>query len=48
MWYRTSLKRLETAVMWPALATTIIVVFMFILGLRSWAALLGVWIVTFP
>ncbi|MCA9952154.1 MAG: heme lyase CcmF/NrfE family subunit [Anaerolineales bacterium] len=47
MWYRTSLKRLETAVMWPALATTIIVVFMFILGLRSWAALLGVWIVTF-
>ncbi len=47
MWYRTSLRRLEIAVMWPALATTIIVAGMFILGLRSWPALLGVWIVTF-
>ncbi len=47
MWYRTSLKRLELAVRWPALAAAIIVAGLFLLGIRSWGAILGLWIVTF-
>lgn len=47
MWYRTSLKRLEVGVIWPALAALAGVAVTFLLGIRSWGALLGFWIVGF-
>ncbi|GAB4151048.1 MAG: heme lyase CcmF/NrfE family subunit [Candidatus Promineifilaceae bacterium] len=47
MWYRTSLKRLEIMTRWPALASLVFVAVLFALGIRSWVALLGYWIVTF-
>ncbi len=47
MWYRSSLKRIEMAAIWPAAATTIFVVILFALGIRSWGALVGLWIVIF-
>lgn len=47
MWYRSSLKRIEMAAVWPALATTILLGIIFALGVRSWAALLGLWIIIF-
>ena len=47
MWYRSSLKRLSIQLRWPALATTLIVVVLAVLGIRNWVALLGYWIVTF-
>ncbi len=47
MWYRTSLRRLEMGVRWPALAAVIIVVLLYFLGITNWGALLGFWIVAF-
>jgi len=47
MWYRTTLKRLELAARWPALAALLVIVALFALGMRSWGALLGFWIVAF-
>lgn len=47
MWYRTSLKRLEIMTRWPALASLVFIAVLFALGIRSWVALLGYWIVTF-
>lgn len=47
MWYRTAIKRIGMATRWPALATTIIVVVLFVLGIRNWVALVGFWVVTF-
>jgi len=47
MWYKTSVKRLEMSLLWPAVATTVIVGVIFALGIRYWAALLGLWIVIF-
>lgn len=47
MWYRSSARRIGMAVRWPALAAFIIVAGLFALGIRSWAPLLGLWIVTF-
>jgi cytochrome c-type biogenesis protein CcmF len=47
MWYRSSLKRIEMSVRWPALVATIFVAVLFAAGVRSWAALLGFWIVGF-
>lgn len=47
MWYRTSVQRIGMALRWPAAATTGIVVVLFALGVRHWAALLGFWIVSF-
>ena len=47
MWYKTSVKRLEMSLLWPAVATTVIVGVVFALGIRSWAALLGIWIIIF-
>lgn len=47
MWYRTSLKRLQLAARWPALAALIFVVILFALGIRGWGALLGFWIGSF-
>ncbi|MFQ5399703.1 MAG: heme lyase CcmF/NrfE family subunit [Anaerolineae bacterium] len=47
MWYRTSIKRLEIGLRWPTLATTIFIVGLFALGITSWAALVGLWVVSF-
>ncbi len=47
MWYRSSLKRIEMAVIWPAVATTIFVGILFALGVRSWGAVIGLWVVSF-
>ncbi|MDX1416383.1 MAG: heme lyase CcmF/NrfE family subunit, partial [Candidatus Promineifilaceae bacterium] len=47
MWYRSSLKRIEMGVIWPALGAAIFVVVLFAFGMRSWGALLGFWIVGF-
>jgi cytochrome c-type biogenesis protein CcmF len=47
MWYRTSAKRLGLALRWPALAAVVFVAVLFAMGMRSWGALLGFWIVSF-
>jgi cytochrome c-type biogenesis protein CcmF len=47
MWYRSSLKRIEMSVRWPALVATIFAAVLFAFGVRDWAALLGFWIVGF-
>jgi cytochrome c-type biogenesis protein CcmF len=45
MWFRTSAERIGMAVRWPALAAAVFVVVLFAFGIRSWGALLGLWIV---
>ena len=47
MWYRSSLKRIEMAAIWPAVATTIFAVVLFAFGIRSVGALIGLWVVGF-
>ncbi|GAB4271570.1 MAG: heme lyase CcmF/NrfE family subunit [Candidatus Promineifilaceae bacterium] len=47
MWYKTSTKRLEMSLRWPALFSLGVVIVLFVLGVRRWAALLGFFIVTF-
>jgi cytochrome c-type biogenesis protein CcmF len=47
MWYRSSLKRIEMSVRWPALISTLFIAVLFAFGIRSWGALLGFWIVGF-
>ncbi|MEJ2748685.1 MAG: cytochrome c biogenesis protein CcsA [Anaerolineae bacterium] len=47
MWYRSSLKRLGKAILWPVIAATITDVVLIVLNIRNWAALLGFWAVTF-
>jgi cytochrome c-type biogenesis protein CcmF len=47
MWYRTSMQRLQRAILWPAAAALLFVVALVFLGITYWAALLGIWIVTF-
>lgn len=47
MWYRTSAKRIEMAIRWPALAALIFVAALAIIAIRDWKALLGLWIVSF-
>jgi cytochrome c-type biogenesis protein CcmF len=47
MWYRTSAQRLGLALRWPALLTTVLIAVLIALGVRSWAAVLGFWVVTF-
>lgn len=47
MWYRTSAQRIGLALRWPALVTTVLIALLFIVGVRSWAALIGFWVVTF-
>ena len=47
MWYRTSLQRLGRAILWPAVASSVFVVVLFVLGVRLWPALLGFWLVSF-
>ncbi|MCB8918926.1 MAG: heme lyase CcmF/NrfE family subunit [Ardenticatenaceae bacterium] len=47
MWYRTSLKRLGMGLRWPALASLLAVVGVYFLGVTSWGALLGLYVVFF-
>ncbi|MEM7111672.1 MAG: heme lyase CcmF/NrfE family subunit [Chloroflexota bacterium] len=47
MWYRTSAKRLEMALRWPAAAAAIFTVLLFALGIGSVGALIGLFIVSF-
>ncbi|HET6443472.1 MAG TPA: heme lyase CcmF/NrfE family subunit [candidate division Zixibacteria bacterium] len=47
MWYRTSIGRLRKMTVGPAAGATVIVIAMFILGIRNWIALLGYWIISF-
>jgi len=47
MWYRTSPKRIEMGIRWPALAALIFIVGLAGLGIHDWRALLGLWIVLF-
>ena len=47
MWYRSSLKRIEMSIRWPALVATIFIAVLFAFGVRNWAALVGFWIVGF-
>jgi cytochrome c-type biogenesis protein CcmF len=47
MWYRSSLKRIEMGALWPAVATTAFTAVLFALGIRSWGALIGLWVVGF-
>ncbi len=47
MWTRTSAKRLEIALRWPALGALLFVIVLFAFGIRQWGSLLGLWAVTF-
>ncbi len=48
MWYKTSPKRIGMSILWPAVASTIFVVVLYIMDIAAlWTALLGVWIVVF-
>lgn len=47
MWYRTSLNRLGRATLWPAMVALAVVVVLWLMDIRYWAALLGFWIATF-
>jgi cytochrome c-type biogenesis protein CcmF len=47
MWYRTSIKKLGRMVLGPAVASLVVIVTLFFLGVTNWIALLGIWIVTF-
>lgn len=45
MWVRTSLKRLEIALRWPALAATIFVAALVVTGIHNPVAVIGFWVV---
>ena len=47
MWTRTSLKRLEIELRYPAVAATVIIILVAVLFTTNWVALLGFWIVGF-
>lgn len=47
MWYRTTIERLGKMTLWSAVASVVVVIALFVLGIRSWGALLGLWIVVF-
>ncbi|PIE80757.1 MAG: cytochrome C biogenesis protein [Chloroflexi bacterium] len=44
MWYKTSVKRLEASMLWPTVASLVFAAVLFVLGIRYWASLLGLWI----
>lgn len=46
MWFRTSLQRVGMQLRWPALLALAFVVTLSFLGVDSWGALLGLWIVS--
>jgi cytochrome c-type biogenesis protein CcmF len=47
MWYRTSIRRLRKMTIGPAVAATVLVIALFILGVGNWIALFGFWIISF-
>ena len=47
MWYRTSIQRLGRAILWPVAISTVLVIVLFVLGVRQWPAVLGFWLVSF-
>ncbi|HZD11843.1 MAG TPA: heme lyase CcmF/NrfE family subunit [Candidatus Binatia bacterium] len=47
MWFRSSARRIGMALRWPALAALVVVGALFALGVHSWGALIGLWIVSF-
>lgn len=47
MWYRTSIERLQRSLRWPLVATAVFTLTLFLLGIRSVGALIGLFIVTF-
>ena len=48
MWYKSSPKRIGMSLLWPAVASTVFVVSLYIMDIAAlWTALLGVWIVVF-
>lgn len=47
MWYRTSIKRLGNRMQWAALATTLFVIVLWVLGMRGFGATVGIWVVSF-
>jgi cytochrome c-type biogenesis protein CcmF len=47
MWYRTSWERLGRAILWPAVAAAGFVVGAVIFGIFNWAALVGIFVVSF-
>lgn len=44
MWYRTTVQKIEGQIRYPAAAALLVVVALFVMGVRSWGALLGLWI----
>jgi cytochrome c-type biogenesis protein CcmF len=46
MWFRTSPQRIGMQLRWPALLALAFIVLLFFLGIHSWGALLGLWIVS--
>lgn len=47
MWYRTSIERLQMSLRWPVVATAVFTLLLFVLGIRSVGALIGLFIVSF-
>jgi len=48
MWYKSSPKRIGMSLLWPAVASTVFVVGLYVMDVAAlWTALLGVWIVVF-
>lgn len=47
LWHRTNAQRLGLQLRWPAAAALAIVVLLFVLNIRNWGALLGLWVVIF-
>ncbi len=47
IWTRSSIKQLRHFAVGPLVAATLLIVVVFLLGLRNWVALLGYWIVAF-
>lgn len=47
MWYRTSIERLQMSLRWPTAVTAVATLALFLLGIRSVGALIGLFIVIF-
>ena len=47
MWYRTSIERLQMSLRWPVVATAVFTLILFLLGIHSVGALIGLFVVTF-
>ena len=47
MWFKTSAQRIGMSIRWPAMASSLLVILLFVLQIRNWAALVGFWVVSF-